>query len=96
MDDAAALVAAALPFLLMGAVGALLWGPLRRLRERDKTSPPTPRALAIRMAPFAGALVAGAAWGIVSQHPEFVVYAAVGLPCFLVAIVQYSRNYHRD
>ena len=92
MTDLLRVLLTSLPFLLLALLGVLVWGPLRRMRERDTASPPSPRALAVRAAPFVALLIAGGIWGLFAHKYELVVWGVVGVLCFGYGLVRYSRH----
>jgi hypothetical protein len=96
MTELVRILLTALPFLLLALLGVLLWGPLRRMRERDKASPPSPRALALRALPFVALLIAGGIWGLVAQKYELVLWGVVGVLAFGYGLIGYSRHQKRQ
>lgn len=92
MSEPLRALAAASPLLLMAVLAALLRRPLRGLRERDKSTPPSPRALTLRLLPFVAVLAAGGVWGLAAQRYELVVWGVVGVLCFGYGLVRYARQ----
>ncbi len=92
MNEASRVLLSLLPLVAIVALIALAWGPMRRLRERDKASPPSLRTVAFRMVPVHVVLVIGAVVGLIYHRYEFVVWAVLGIGSFAIGMWRYSRK----
>jgi quinol-cytochrome oxidoreductase complex cytochrome b subunit len=92
MDTVTGVVLLLLPFVLLLVLFLLVRPFLKRQRQRDRESPPTPKAMAVRMTPFLGVAAAGGVWATVREDWPLAAMAVGTVLAFVVSSVMYARH----